>query len=202
MPIKDTDKKLEDYTGAIISDAIEDSRQIVIELREKQEKIIKKADMDIAAEAMKYQNAKIAEIKTKESLKINARMIENKHTILQYREDCAIEAFKEVEAKIMEFTASEEYLPHLKSLLKRAVEVLGFGIVAVVYLRPEDLHFFDELQASVTGVNIAVREGEFYLGGMRVVCPTKGQRIDMSFDTAMIDMVGHFTEITGLNMGE
>ena len=72
----------------------------------------------------------------------------------------------------------------------------------MVYLRPEDMHFSDELQESVTGVNLAFREGDFYLGGMRVVCPSKGQRIDMSFDTAMSDMLGHFTEITGINMGE
>ena len=42
MPIKETDKKLEEFTGAIIADAIEDSRKIVLELREKQEKLIKK----------------------------------------------------------------------------------------------------------------------------------------------------------------
>ena len=202
MPIKDTDKKLEEYTDAIIADAMEDSRQIVLELREKQEKIIKKADMDIAAEALKYQKARIAEIKTKESLRINAKMIENKQTILQYREDCATETFKEVEAEIVKFVSSEKYLPHLTTLLKRAIEVLGFGVLAVVYLRPEDMHFSDELQESVTGVNLAFREGDFYLGGMRVVCPTKGQRIDMSFDTALSDMLGHFTEITGINMGE
>jgi len=202
MPIKETEKKLEEYTDSIIADAIEDSNKIVIELREKQDKLIQKADTDIKAEALRYQNAKISEIKTRENLRIHARMTDNKYKLLQYREDCANEAFKEVEQKIVEFTAGEEYLPHLKGLLKKAVDFLGYGFLVDVYLRPEDMHFADELHASVSGVSLAFYEGEFALGGLRVVCPSKGQRIDLSFDTSMKDMVGHFTELSGLNMGE
>ncbi len=202
MPIKETGKKLEEYTDSIIADAIEDSNKIVSELREKQEKLIQKAETDITAEALRYQNAKIAEIKTRENLRINARMTENKYKLLQYREDCANEAFKDVEQKIVEFTASEEYLPHLKGLLKKAIDFLGYGFLVEVYLRPEDMHLADELHASVSGVSLAFCEGEFALGGLRVVCPTKGQRIDLSFDTSMKDLVGHFTELSGLNMGE
>ena len=202
MPIKETDKKLEEFTGAIIADAIEDSRKIVLELREKQEKLIKKEDTDLAAEAMRYQNVKIAEIKTRENLKINARMTENKHTLLKYREDNANEAFKEVRAKIVEFTNSEEYLPHLKGLLKKAIDFLGYGHLVELVLRPEDMHLGEELINSVTGVSIAVTEGAFSLGGLRVVCHSKGQRIDLSFDTILNDMVGHFSELAGLKMDE
>jgi len=202
MPIKDTDKKLEEFTGAIITDAIEDSKKIVLELRDKQEKLISKADTDIAAEAMRYQNVKIAEIKTKENLRINARMTGNKFTLLQYREEWANKAFVEVRDKVVEFTASEEYLPHLESLLKRAIEFLGYGHLVEISLRPEDMHFADELMSSVTGVSIAVTQGSFSLGGLRVICPSKGQRLDLSFDTSLNDMVGHFSELAGLKMDD
>ena len=202
MPIKDTDKKLEEFTGAIITDAIEDSKKIVLELRDKQEKLISKADTDIAAEAMRYQNVKIAEIKTKENLRINARMTGNKFTLLQYREEWANKAFVEVRDKVVEFTASEEYLPHLESLLKRAIEFLGYGHLVEISLRPEDVHFADELMSSVTGVSIAVTQGSFSLGGLRVICPSKGQRLDLSFDTSLNDMVGHFSELAGLKMDD
>lgn len=202
MPIKETDKKLEEFTGAIIADAIEDSNKIVFDLREKQEKLIKKADADIAAEAMRYQNAKITEIKTNENLRINARMTENKHALLKYREDNANEAFKEVSAKIVEFTNSEDYLPHMKNQLKKAIDFLGYGCLVELILRPEDMHLGDELIGSVTGVSITVMEGAFSLGGLRVVCHSKGQRIDLSFDTALSDMVGHFSELAGLKMDD
>lgn len=202
MPIKDTDKKLEEFTGAIISDAIEDSNKIVLELRDKQEKLISKAETDISAEAIRYQNVKIAEIKTRENLRVNARMTENKFALLKYREDWANKAFIEVRDKVGEFTASEEYLPHLESLLKKAIEFLGYGHLVEVSLRPEDMHFADELIGSVTGVSIAVTEGSFSLGGLRVVCPSKGQRIDLSFDTSLNDMVGHFSELADLKMDD
>jgi len=202
MPIKDTDKKLEEFTGAIITDAIEDSKKIVLELRDKQEKLISKADTDIAAEAMRYQNVKIAEIKTKENLRINARMTENKFALLQYREEWANKAFIEIRDKVVEFTASDEYLPHLELLLKKAIEFLGYGFLVEVSLRPEDMHFADDLIRSVTGVSIAVTEGSFSVGGLRVVCPSKGQRLDLSFDTSLKDMVGHFSELAGLKMDD
>ena len=200
MPTKETDKKLEEFTGAIIADAIEDSKKIVLELREKQEKLIKKADVELAAEAMRYQNVKIAEIKTKENLRVNARMTGNKFTLLKYREDNADEAFEEIRAKISEFTNSEEYLPHLKTMLKKAIDFLGYGYSMEVILRPEDMHLGDELISSVMGVSIAVSEGTFSLGGLRVVCHSKGQRVDMSFDTALNDLVGHFSELADLKM--
>lgn len=202
MPIKDTDKKLEEFTGAIISDAIEDSKKIVLELRDKQEKLISKADTDIAAEAMRHQNVKIAEIKTRENLRVNARMTENKFALLKYREEWANKAFIEVRDKVVEFTASEEYLPHLEYLLKKAIEFLGYGHLVEVSLRPEDMHFADELIGSVTGVSIAVTEGSFSIGGLRVVCPSKGQRIDLSFDTSLNDMIGHFSELADLKMDD
>ncbi len=202
MPIKDTDKKLDEFTGAIITDAIEDSKKIVLELRDKQEKLISKADTDIAAEAMRYQNVRIAEIKTKENLRINARMTENKFKLLQYREEWANIAFLEVRNKIVEFTASEEYLPHLELLLKRAIEFSGYGHLVEISLRSDDMHYADELIHSVTGVSIAVTEGSFSLGGLRVICPSKGQRIDMSFDTSLNDMVGHFAELADLKMDD
>jgi|GEM_PF-1484201 len=202
MPIKETDKKLEEFTDAIIADAIEDSKKIVLELRDKQESLIKKAEMDISAEAMRYQNVKIAEIKTRENLRVNARMTENKLKLLQYREDWANKAFVEIRNKIVEFTNSEEYLPHLKSLLKKAIDFLGYGYLVEVALRPEDIHFGDELISSVIGVSIAVSEGNFSLGGLRVVCHSKGQRVDMSFDTSLNDMVGHFSELAGLRMDD
>lgn len=202
MPIKDTDKKLEEFTGAIISDAIEDSNKIVLELRDKQIKLISKADTDIAAEAIRYQNVKIAEIKTRENLRVNARMTENKFALLQYREEWANKAFIEVRDKVVEFTTSQEYLPHLESLLKKAIEFLGYGHLVEVSLRHEDMHFADDLIGSVTGVSIAVTEGSFSLGGLRVVCPSKGQRIDLSFDTSLNDMVGHFSELADLKMDD
>ncbi len=202
MPIKETDKKLEEYTAAIIADAIEDSNKIVFELRDKQEKMIKKADADLTAEALRYQNARIADIKTEESLRINARMIENKYTLLKYREDCANQAFDVVRAKIAAFTESADYLPHLVQMLQKIVGFMGVDAAIELFLRPEDMHFVGQLKAEAPEAKLSFSEGELTLGGMRAICPEKGRSIDMTFDTSVHDMIGHFTELTGLNTGE
>lgn len=202
MPIQDTDKKLEAFTDTIIAEAIEQANKITLELRSKQDAMIKEAENAIAAETERYEKTSIAELKAAVERKISAKLNGNKHALLEYREACAIDIHKQVQNKIREFTASDEYLPHLKKLLKRAVDTLGYGFSVEVFLRPEDMRFGDELVNSVTGVSIAVSEGAFSLGGLRVVCDSKGQRIDMSFDTSLNDMVGHFSELAGLKLDE
>ncbi|NLH01969.1 MAG: hypothetical protein GX488_08770 [Clostridiales bacterium] len=202
MPMQDTEKKLEAFTDTIIAQAIEEAHGITEELRRKQEELIKNAEAEIAEETERYQKAAVAEIKAAEEHRISAQRNKNKHAILEYREACAVETYKEVADRIKQFTASDEYLSHLKKLLKKAIDALGYGFSAEVYLREEDMHFADELLASVSGVSLAFCEGDFSLGGLRLVCPSMGKRIDMSFDTALNDMIGHFTELTGLNIGE
>ena len=202
MPMQDTDKKLEEFTDTIIAEAIEEAHQITLELKSKQDAMIKEAENSIAAEAERYKNSSIAEIRATEERRISAKRNADKHELLRYREVCAVDIHKQVQNKISAFTATEAYPEHLKKLLRQAIEALGYGISVEVFLRPEDMRFGDELISSVTGVSIAVTQGDFSLGGLRVVCPSKGQRIDMSFDTSLNDMVGHFSELAGLKMGE
>ncbi len=200
--VNDTDKKLEAFTDTILAEAIEDSRRITQELREKQNQLIAKAEAEIAADTQRRIKTRIAEGKARESRRVAAKMTDNKRTILQYREDCTAEAFGEVKKRIAAFTASEDYLPHLQRLLSKAVGVLGYGFSATVYLRQEDMHFAPELMSNVVGVSLAFEQGSFTLGGLSLFCQSKGRRIDITFDSALGDMVGHFSELLGLNIGE
>jgi vacuolar-type H+-ATPase subunit E/Vma4 len=202
MPLQDMDKKLEAFTGTIITEAIEEADKLALELREKQDQIIRAAEGQIAGEADKYRKAELSSIKAAQERRISAKRNADKHALLQYRERCANETHRLVREKIAGFTASDAYLPHLKKQLKKAVDTLGYGFSVEVFLRPEDMKFADELLASATGVSLAFCEGDFSLGGLRVVCPSKGQRIDLSFDTALNDMVGHVSELGGLKMGD
>ncbi|PKM74197.1 MAG: hypothetical protein CVU91_03895 [Firmicutes bacterium HGW-Firmicutes-16] len=202
MPIQDTDKKLEAFTDTIIAEAMNEANKITFELRARQDAMIKDAEAAIAAEAERYQKSSIAEVKASEERRISAKLNSNKHTILEYREALANEMYKQVIDRINDFTASDAYLPHLHALLKKAIDYLGYGLSVEVFLRPEDMQYADELLKSTSGVSLAFTEGVFTLGGLRVVCHSKGQRIDMSFDTALGDKIGHFSEIAGLKMDE
>lgn len=200
--IKDTDVKLNAFNDSILADAEEEARKITSELHQKQNELISKAEAEISADTQRRTKIRIAEIEARESRRVAARMTDNKRALLQCREDCAAEAFGMVRAKIEAFTASEEYLPQLKSLLSQAVSVLGYGYSATVYLRPEDMRFSDALMSSVSGVSLAFCEGNFSLGGLSMVCQSKGRRIDMTFDSAMTDMLGHFSELSGMNISD
>ena len=202
MPMQETDKKLEAFTDTIIAQATDEANAIATELRAKQEELIKQAEAEITAEAARTENTAIAEIKAEQERRITAQRNANKHAMLEFREACATETYNAVLKKIGEFTSSNDYLPHLKGLLKSAVEALGGDAAAEVSLRQEDLRFADELLTTVPGAHLAFIEGDFALGGLRIYCPAKGQRIDMSFDTALRDMVGHITELTGLDVSE
>ena len=202
MPMQETDKKLEAFTDTIIAQATDEANAIATELRAKQNELIKKAEAEIAAETDRKEKAAVAEIRAEQERRITAQRNQNKHAMLEFREACAAETYNTVLKKIGEFTSSNDYLPHLKGLLKSAVEALGKDVSEEVSLRQEDLRFADELLTTVPDARLTFVEGDFALGGLRISCPDKGQRIDMSFDTALKDMVGHITELTGLDVSE
>ena len=200
--LKDTDKKLAAFSDSIIAEANEDSKRITEALQEQRDSLIKAAEAEIAEETARRTKLRINEINAREGRRVAAQMMENKRAQLQCREDCAAEAFEVAKQRIAFFTTSSEYLPHLKWLLSRAVGVLGYGFSATVYLRGEDMQYADELMKSVSGVSLAFCEGSFKLGGLSLVCRSRGRRIDMTFDSALSDMVGHFSELSGLNIGD
>ncbi len=198
MTTPETDTKLESFISAIVSEAVEESQDIARELRIRESDLIAKAEIEIAAEMERYKTVEITKIKAAERKRVNARMTENKLRQLQYREACAKEVFGDVKKQINAFTASDKYLPHLQRLLKQATDILGYGVSAEVLLRREDMHFAEALLDSAYGVSLAFSAGSFTLGGLCVNCPAKGKRVDMTFDAALGDMVGHFTELSGL----
>lgn len=202
MSFNDSEKKLEVFTNSILAKAMDDSHGVVSELSDKEKEIINKKKLEIEAEANRYAESAIAEIRAREGYKVNSRMTDSKRTLLQYREECANEVLEAVKAKIAAFTESDQYLPHLKALLQQAVDVFGYGFSAEVQLRPEDMKYADELAAHVVGVSLAFKEGHFELGGLCLYCPSKGKQVDLTFDEALTDLMGHFAEITGLRVDE
>lgn len=198
MPIRNSEGKLEAFTEAVCSKAIEDSDNIVKELDREKKDMLGKKQSEIEDEAERYVLAKISEIHAREGNKLSSHINENKRTLLQFREDCANEIYDAVKLKIRGFTESEEYLPQLKALLQKAVELMGYGFVAEVQLRPADMKYAEVLGGQVSGVSLAFVSGDFELGGLRLYCPAKSKRIDLSFDEALEDMMCHFAEITGL----
>ena len=193
--------KLDNFKNSILAESRADVKGVLDTLEGKWDDAVEKADKSLSAEAERHKNARIAEIKARESRRVAAHMTENKRTLLRYREECADETFALARKKIREFVSSDEYPTHLGKLLKQAVNQVGYGFAADVYLRPEDMHLADYLLKSVSGVSLGFREDtSMEMGGLRLVCPARGRRVDMSFASAMQDLVGHFSELAHMQV--
>lgn len=105
-----------------------------------------------------------------------------------------------VRQRLLEFTKTEEYLPHLKKLYKEAFAALGNPYDGVILLREEDMQYAKELSAVLPGRHVTFQAGSFTLGGLIVDCPSKLLRADQSYDTALGDLDGHFAELFGLSL--
>ncbi len=197
-----TEKKLQNFVDSIMDESRRESENLIKDFEQRRDRELAVIKRDLEAETASYYEHKSLEIKTRESTRISARAAENKRQLLQFREDCARSVFAQVRKKITSFTDSEDYPPHLGKLLRKAVSQLGYGFAAEVHLRREDMKYADYLLTQVSGVSLGFKEGTFLLGGLRLVCPARGRRIDLSFDSALSDLVGHFSELTGMQVEE
>ena len=194
------EEKLKAFTEVIQAEALAEAAAIRKELSKKRKQALKQAREHFSKEAQAYKDTRCSEITVRERRRVAAHMSRSHHKILQYREDCANEVFDMVQKLIEQFTASDEYAEHMKTLLIRAAKVLGSGFAAEVYLRTEDMHMALELSHIVKDVRLQFLEGKFALGGLQVLCPAVGIRVDLSFDAAIADLLGHFSEISGMVM--
>lgn len=177
------------------------------EINRIQEKLVEERAIELerykevlAGEIERYKAACQADIRARESRRIDTVMTGNKQALLQYRESCAMGVFREVRARLAVFTRSPRYLGHLKSLLRDSADRVGRADKALVYLRREDMPLAAELGEVNVGFPLEFREGTFNHGGLRFICESRRMSIDLSFDTALEDMYGHFAEMSGMRI--
>ncbi len=196
------DQKLQRFIGSIMAEGNSEAQAILSELEARAAAELAEYQTLLDAELRQYNERRSAEIRAKEQNRVASNAAENKRQLLQFREDCAQSVFDEVTDRIAAFTASEAYSEHLGKLLRKAVAQLGYGFAAEVHLRPEDMKYADYLLTQVSGVSLGFREGSIEVGGLRLVCPARARRIDLSFDSALADLVGHFSELSGMQVRE
>jgi len=192
--------KLDIFSQAIMEESSAEVNEILRQMEDEHRSTVAAARASLQAEALAYKTKKISEIRVRESRRVNARMTENKQTLLLFRESCANEGFIRIRERLREFTEQPGYAEHLKRLLTRALRHLGRGAKADVFLRAEDMRFAEALEAAGGGYQLSFRPGHSHLGGLQVVCQERGIRIDLSFDSALNDLIGHFAETSGMQI--
>jgi len=192
------EEKLKAFVEVVQTEAIREAVEMRSELKRQRKAALRLERVRLIRETESYRDKRCGEITIRERRRVAAHMSRSHHQILRYREDCANEVFNMVQERIRSFTASDEYAGHMELLLGRAVKIIGSGVGADVYLRAEDMHLSPLLEHSVSDVRLQFIEGKFALGGLYVSCPSAGIRVDLCFDSAMSDLLGHFSEISGM----
>jgi vacuolar-type H+-ATPase subunit E/Vma4 len=143
----------------------------------------------------------IAQVENAGMLSVAARRAENKRKLLARRLECEKQAVAEAAERVRAYVKSPAYPERLAQLLEQGLKSLHAGDgPAVVYLRREDMTQAEALRKKQRGVSLTVREGDFALGGLMVALPSRGQRVDLTFDTGLRQAQERFGEIAGLEI--
>ena len=196
----DQEEKLHAFTQTALREASRDAQRIKDELRAEHDRAMAAVHTKYKAEIGRWREARAAEVRSAEMRRVNAVIAENRRAMLDYRESCAKEVFSALPERIRAFAESAEYPKHMRKLLRRAHDAIGGNEPMELYLREADMGLADTLRSALPELELTVLEGDFRLGGLCLYCPKKRVRADLSFDSAMSDMVGHFSEISGMEM--
>ena len=191
-------EKLDLFNKTVLNEAMVDSRRVTGQFEKAVETATKQAEAGVAAEVLKYETAKRAEITARERRRVRSERNDRHHKLLEFREKCATETYNTVTEYLEEFTLTDRYPDYLVRILTDAAKRLPDNAQAEIFLRPEDMYLSARLQDKVPGINMSFGEGTFSLGGMQLSAPGLKLRIDMSFDSAMSDIIGHFSELSGM----
>ncbi len=200
--MSDRNDKLEKFKQLVLEDAVEERRAILEQVEQQRRKRLQAAQQEIQRRIDAETRKRAVAIQAEAGRKISRRMMENKRTVATCREEIGREVFSVVRERILAFTETEEYLPHLKRLYIEAFSALGSPYDGVIYLREEDMKYQRELAACLPGRHVTFQPGKFLLGGLMVDCHSKLLRADQSYDTALSDLEGHFAELFGIALAD
>lgn len=188
--------KLEGFTSAVITAAEQHAARINEETEQLEREAIDNYAADLKAAAAKRRAAALADAKVRENKRVVSEGLAAKRSLLQFREDCAADVFAEVRRRVLALHDSAEYAGTLKDQLLRALSAVPGAHSAVVELRHEDM----ARAAAAPGVELKFVEGAFTLGGLVLDCAEAGRKFDLTFDAALEDLEGRFSEITGFSL--
>ncbi len=198
----DINQKLERFRQLVLEDAQQERTRILTDIEAQRTERLAQAEAEIRARVDAETQRKAETIQAETGRNISRRMMEDKRIIATRREEIGREVFDEVRRRLLDFTKTPDYLPHLKKLYLEAFDALGNPYDGLIWLRTEDMDYSRELAACLPGRHVNFQAGSFTLGGLIVDCHSKLLRADQSYDTALGDLDGHFAELFGIGLAD
>ncbi len=195
-----SEEKLSAMEHEIMADVRAESEQIHAETDAEEKRRLEEYTERLRSEAENKLATATAKARVREDKRITAAFHHGRRALLEYREDCAQNVFDEVRRRLMSYPGQNEYADILCGLFHRALAVVPAALEATVYLREADMKYATLLDNEARDMRLEFEPGTFTLGGLMLECAEQRRRIDLSFDSALEDMKGKFSEIADFSM--
>ncbi|MDR0326082.1 MAG: hypothetical protein LBI19_08335 [Oscillospiraceae bacterium] len=194
------EEKLQHFKDVILTDAWREVDAINQEIESESKEVMSAADDEALTEAFRYIKAEIAHIEADCGRRLSHAVMANKREIFLRREAMADEVMAAVQERLEAFTQTPGYAAYLETVLAKLLK--SFDRDVTVCLRPEDRHFSETLTKLPTRHTVTFFDGTFSLGGLEVYCTQRNRHADATFDTRMLELREHFSEMFGLKVEE
>lgn len=121
----DINQKLERFRQLVLEDAQQERTRILTDIEVQRTERLAQAEAEIRARVNAETQRKAETIQAETGRNISRRMMEDKRIIATRREEIGRKVFDEVRRRILDFTKTPDYLPHLKKLYLEAFDALG-----------------------------------------------------------------------------
>lgn len=192
--------KLDNLTKAILDESQSVTEKILEEVRQKRDEASEASEAALEAEITLYKKTKLADTKNRESRRLTVATVENRRELLKLRDEYSRKVFELLREKLASFTETPAYEEKLRQYLSRGLHDMGEKVPMTVLLRKADAKYSDTLKKYAEGFEIDFEEGSFEIGGLMISCASKHISIDMTYDTELRDLGGHFAEMFGLEL--
>ena len=190
------EETLKFFLETIEAQARQELEELSADVTARQQADLEAARTQAQRAADRYRERELAQVRNAGAVQVAAQAAENRRKLLQQRQAWAEEVCEDVIARVREFTAGQKYPARLAAMLSQALDTLGRGGIATVYMRKEDFPLVNALRRKEQTTQLNVLEGDMTLGGMIVA--KDGRRMDMSFDLALETARARFGELAGL----
>lgn len=193
--MQSNDKKAARFISVINAEAEQQCKKIIKETDRFIDSELKKTRAAARAKAKvtaKAELSKLDEQSNSDSYKLRTQQMTQ---IISKRNEITNGIFEKAEKRIVDFTKSDSYLPFLKKSVKRIIGAIGED--TVIYIRPSDAAYSQELCALCAGVEI---DDSIILGGCKGVSKSSSMRADDTIDARLKEQKIKFYTDSGLSI--
>lgn len=194
-----TTKKTEAFLNAIQTLATEECKKIDDETDALRAQRLQTLKSESRKHYKSYMEYEIARINADFNREISALEEQSRKQLTQQRSEIFESVFREAEARVRQFTETDEYRALLTSSAKAIAEVLG-GDRVRLYVRAADKAFEKALCAAFAETPEIVVAEDIRLGGIRAEGVESKQLVDDTLDMRLEEQKQRFLSESGLSL--